>query len=74
MVEAGANEISEEEMLEALWRGHDAIRKIVTVEHEMVAELGSPAVPSPPVRSPPCGNAWSRTGGASGRRHAAPTS
>ena len=45
MVEAGANEISEEEMLKALWRGHDAIK--IAVEHEMVAELGSPAVPSP---------------------------
>ena len=40
MVEAGANEISEEEMLEALWRGHDAIRKIVAVENELVAEMG----------------------------------
>ena len=50
MVEAGASEVSEEEMLEALWRGHEAIRQIVGVEKQVVAEMGvvRRAVPARP--------------------------
>ncbi len=40
MVEAGASEVSEEELLEAISRGHDAVRKIVAVEKELAAEIG----------------------------------
>jgi len=45
MVEAGASEISEEELLEAIARGHDAIRRIVAVEKELAAEIGKPRRP-----------------------------
>ncbi len=40
MVEAGAKEVSEEEMLEAILAGHEAIKKIVKVQQEMVEEVG----------------------------------
>ena len=42
MVEAGASEVSEEEMLEAIERGHEAIRGIVALEKELAAEIGKP--------------------------------
>jgi len=32
--------VSEEELLEAISRGHDAVRKIVAVEKELAAEIG----------------------------------
>jgi polyribonucleotide nucleotidyltransferase len=50
MVEAGASEVSEEELLEAIERGHEAIRKIVAVEKELAAEI---AKPRRPVVAPP---------------------
>jgi polyribonucleotide nucleotidyltransferase len=40
MVEASANEVSEETLLEALQHGHAEIRKIVTAEKEVFAKLG----------------------------------
>jgi polyribonucleotide nucleotidyltransferase len=40
MVEAGASEVSEEEMLEAIYRGHETIRRIVAVQRELAAEIG----------------------------------
>lgn len=42
MVEAGANEVSEEVVLEAIMFGHDEIRKIVAVIEELVAQAGKP--------------------------------
>ncbi|MFC5448390.1 polyribonucleotide nucleotidyltransferase [Paenibacillus aestuarii] len=42
MVEAGANEVPEEVMLEAIMYGHDEIRKIVAVIEELVAQAGKP--------------------------------
>ncbi|HXV78089.1 MAG TPA: polyribonucleotide nucleotidyltransferase [Candidatus Polarisedimenticolaceae bacterium] len=47
MVEAGARECTEEQMLDGILRGHDAIRKIVAVQHEMIAEIGRPAREAP---------------------------
>ncbi len=49
MVEAGAQEVSEEEMLEAIRQGHDVIKRIVAVQREMQAAIGKPkrAVPKP---------------------------
>src|SRR4051794_922545 len=35
MVEAGANQVSEELMLECIWRGHQEIQKIIKAQHEM---------------------------------------
>ena len=42
MVEAGANEVSEEVMLEALNAGHQAIQPLVEVQSRMAAEIGKP--------------------------------
>ena len=38
MVEAGAKEVSEEEMLTALQIGHDAIKELCAIEEEVIAE------------------------------------
>src|SRR5436305_7841416 len=35
MVEAGANQVSEELILECIWRGHQEIQKIIKAQHEM---------------------------------------
>ncbi|NCB41765.1 MAG: polyribonucleotide nucleotidyltransferase [Clostridia bacterium] len=40
MVEAGANEVPEEEILEAIMFAHDEIKKIVAFIEEVVAEVG----------------------------------
>ncbi|MDZ7586867.1 MAG: polyribonucleotide nucleotidyltransferase [Patescibacteria group bacterium] len=42
MVEAGANQVSEAEVLTALAAGHVEIKKIIKVIHELVKEAGSP--------------------------------
>jgi len=47
MVEAGASEVSEEEMLEGIYRGHDAIKRIIAAQKEMVAEIGKAKRPVP---------------------------
>lgn len=39
MVEAGAKEVTEEKMLEAIMFGHDEIKKLVTFQKEIIAEL-----------------------------------
>ena len=40
MVEAGAKEVSEDDMLEALMFGHEAIKELVVFEEEIVAQIG----------------------------------
>jgi len=40
MVEAGAKEVSEDDMLEALLLGHEAIKKLVEFQKEIVKEIG----------------------------------
>jgi polyribonucleotide nucleotidyltransferase len=40
MVEGEAKEISENEMLEALEKGHEAVRQIIAMQKELVAEVG----------------------------------
>ena len=47
MVEAGAKEVSEEEMLRALQTGHDAIREIVTTIDELGASVGNSKIDVP---------------------------
>nr|WP_082053187.1 polyribonucleotide nucleotidyltransferase [Paenibacillus sp. VKM B-2647] len=42
MVEAGAEEVPEEVMLEAIMFGHDEIKKIVALQEQLVAEAGKP--------------------------------
>ena len=40
MVEAGAKEVSEEDMIEALMIGHEAIKELVRFQEEIVKEIG----------------------------------
>ena len=40
MVEAGAMEVSEDDMLEALLFGHEAIKKLVVFQEEIINEIG----------------------------------
>ena len=40
MVEAGAREASEDDMLEALLFGHEAIKKLIAFEEEVIASIG----------------------------------
>ncbi|OWZ84282.1 polyribonucleotide nucleotidyltransferase [Natranaerobius trueperi] len=40
MVEAGANEVPENEMLEAIMTGHETIKKIIAMQEKLVAEVG----------------------------------
>ncbi len=42
MVEAGAKEVSEDDMLEALMFGHEAIKELVAFEEQIIAEIGEP--------------------------------
>ena len=42
MVEAGAKEVSEEDMLEALMFGHEAIKELITFQESIIAEIGEP--------------------------------
>ena len=40
MVEAGAREVSEEDMLEALMFGHEAVKELIKFEEEIIAAIG----------------------------------
>lgn len=42
MVEAGAKEVSEEAMLEAIMFGHKAIKELVAFQEEIIKEVGKP--------------------------------
>ncbi|HEY6010064.1 MAG TPA: polyribonucleotide nucleotidyltransferase, partial [Nitrospirota bacterium] len=42
MVEGGANELSEDQMLEALETAHREIKKIVALQNELVSKVGKP--------------------------------
>ncbi len=42
MVEAGAKEVSEEDMLDALMFGHEAVKKLVAFENKVIKEVGVP--------------------------------
>ncbi len=45
MVEGGANELSEDQMLEALETAHREIKKIVSLQNDLVAKVGKPKRP-----------------------------
>jgi polyribonucleotide nucleotidyltransferase len=45
MVEAGANEVSEELMVEALMRGHEAMQDVIRIQQQMQTEIGKPKFP-----------------------------
>ena len=40
MVEAGAEQVSEEEMLDALMCGHEAVKKLCAIQEEIIAQVG----------------------------------
>jgi len=44
MVEAGAEEVPEEILLEALKRGHAAIQDVIRMQHKMQEEIGKPKI------------------------------
>ena len=48
MVEAGALEVSEDEIVQALEAGHDAIKQIVEQIDEMASEIGKPKLAASP--------------------------
>ena len=52
MVEAGAKEISEDEMLDAIWFGHEEIKKLVEWQEKIMSEVGKPKM-EVPVYEPP---------------------
>ena len=52
MVEAGAFEVSEAEALEAIVRGHEAIKRIVAAQVELSSELGKTKRSVPPKPEP----------------------
>ena len=52
MVEAGAKEVSEDTMLDAIWFAHDQIKKIVEFQEKIQAEIGKPKM-DVPVYVPP---------------------
>jgi len=44
MVEAGSKEVSEDDMLEALMFGHEAIKELVAFQEQIIAEIGTEKV------------------------------
>ncbi len=52
MVEAGAKEVSEDTMLDAIWFAHDQIKKIVEFQEKIQSEIGKPKM-EVPVYVPP---------------------
>lgn len=42
MVESGADQVPEEDMLEALLFGHEAVKKLCEFQEEIIAEIGEP--------------------------------
>jgi polyribonucleotide nucleotidyltransferase len=54
MVEAGAHEVSESEMLDGIYQGHEAVRKIIAVQKELIREIG-PKRREIPVEAEPAG-------------------
>ncbi len=44
MVESSAKEVKEEEMLDALMKGHDAIKELIAFQEKIVKEIGAPTM------------------------------
>ena len=44
MVEAGAKEVSEETMLDAIWFAHGVIKELVAFQEKIMAEVGKPKI------------------------------
>ena len=55
MVEAGAKEVPEDVILEAIELGHREIQRIVALQEQIVAEVGKPKVEVPEATKTPIG-------------------
>ncbi len=44
MVESGSKQVSEEEMLEALMFGHEAVKELCAIEEDIISEIGEPKI------------------------------
>lgn len=53
MVEAGADEVTEEEMLKAILFAHEEIKKLVQFQEEIVKAVGKPKMPVPTIEIDP---------------------
>ena len=42
MVESGSNEVSEDDMLDAMLYGHNAIKKLISFQNDIIREIGLP--------------------------------
>ncbi len=42
MVESGSNEVSEDDMLDAMLYGHNAIKKLISFQNDIIGEIGLP--------------------------------
>ena len=51
MVECGAKEVSEDEMIEAIRLGHEAMQPIIALQAQMAEEVGKPKREVPPLES-----------------------
>lgn len=51
MVEAGAKEVSEDKMLEAIMFGHEAIKELVAFQEQIIAELQPEKKPFEPIQT-----------------------
>jgi polyribonucleotide nucleotidyltransferase len=53
MVEAGASQVSEEDIIEAIDFGYEVVMDLIKAQQEIVAELGlEVAIPQPPIEDP----------------------
>jgi len=52
MVEAGAKEVSEDEVLDGILRGHEEIKRLVALQNELVKEVGKAKRPVPVEEEP----------------------
>jgi len=52
MVEAGGSEVSEDEILEGIYKGHDAVKKIIGMQREFIAECNKPKRDAPVMPEP----------------------
>ncbi len=52
MVEAGATEVSEDQILEAIFLGHEEIKKLVAMQEELAREIGKTAREVPELPEP----------------------
>lgn len=57
MVEAGANQLSEQDIIEAIDFGYEAVRDLIKAQQDLLAELGiEPVLEAPPQQDPTLAN------------------